>query len=80
MPFCRHSAVLRIEKSVFWSLREYTKVSRIIHGIFFDWLGVFEVKEWRAWRDLNSRHSEPESDALSGLSYRRIMGGNEIRG
>ncbi len=30
-------------------------------------------KIWRAWRDLNSRHSEPESDALSGLSYRRIF-------
>ena len=33
-----------------------------------------ENKRWRAWRDLNSRHSEPESDALSGLSYRRIGG------
>ena len=28
-------------------------------------------EKWRAWRDLNSRHSEPESDALSELSYRR---------
>ncbi len=33
-----------------------------------------ENERWRAWRDLNSRHSEPESDALSGLSYRRIGG------
>ena len=33
-------------------------------------LDIFEEK-WRAWRDLNSRHSEPESDALSELSYRR---------
>ena len=37
-------------------------------GNFQEWLKI-----WRAWRDLNSRHSEPESDALSGLSYRRTF-------
>ena len=55
MPFCRHSAVLGIEKGVFWGLREYTKVIRIIQGIFFDWLGDFEVKEWCARLESNQR-------------------------
>ena len=27
--------------------------------------------EWRAWGDLNTRHTAPEAVALSGLSYRR---------
>ena len=26
---------------------------------------------WRAWPDLNGRHTAPEAVALSGLSYRR---------
>jgi hypothetical protein len=28
---------------------------------------------WRAWGDLNTRHTAPEAVALSGLSYRRIF-------
>jgi hypothetical protein len=34
LPFCRQDAVLGIEKRVFLGLREYTKVNRIIQGIF----------------------------------------------
>ena len=70
MPFCRHGAVLRIEKRVFGDLREYTKVSRIIQVIFFYWLGVFDLKYWSGKRDSNPRPSPWQGDALP-LSYSR---------
>ena len=56
MPFCRHNAVLRIEKRVFFSLPEYSRVSRIIQQIFFTGKGLFDVKEWCPRGDSNTRH------------------------
>jgi hypothetical protein len=34
---------------------------------------AFGIRYWRAWGDLNTRHTAPEAVALSGLSYRRIL-------
>ena len=65
---CRPLVALRIEKKLQKSTKGY--IMKEGEGLLLAW--VLEGG-WRAWRDLNSRHSEPESDALSGLSYRRTF-------
>ena len=37
-------------------------------GIFQKWLRI-----WRAWRDLNSRHSEPESEFYYQLFFHKSL-------
>ena len=66
--FCRPLVALRMEK-------EATKGYKELHyergeGLF---LACVLERGWCAWRDSNPRPSEPESDALSGLSYRRTF-------
>jgi hypothetical protein len=41
------------------------------HGVSGDLKRESSILFWRAWPDLNGRHTAPEAVALSGLSYRR---------